>query len=124
MADKLYVWSEIRHGEPGKDDKPGATKVFKRGEAVSKGDFADMSDEEFDQLVAGGSLRKMKYPEMPETYQDSPINFLREQAKKAAEDAMLSVSESEVAVAAVQAEIQASTGAEQVSEEPQEEVKK
>lgn len=107
MADKLYVWSEIRHGEPGDGDKPGATKVFKRGESVSKSDFAGISDEEFAGIVEGGSLRKMKYPDMPETYQGSPIDFMREQAKLAAENAML---DSDVGEA--------------ISEEPQEEVKK
>lgn len=116
MADKLYVWNEIRHGEPGEGDKSGDTKVFKRGDSVSKSDFAGMSDEEFDQLIAGGTLRTMKYPDMPETYQGSPVEYMREQARKAAEAALLDVSESDVAVAAVQAEIQSSSGTAQISE--------
>lgn len=124
MAD-MVAWSPIRVGKSAEGDKPGETKVIKPGETVTKESLGD--EEEFNQLVASGALKPLPYPEMPETYQDSPVNFLREQARKAADDALLTAETSEENISAIQAANLASTGqpqAEPLSDEVEAELKK
>lgn len=108
MAD-MVAWSEIRHGEAGEDDKPGDTKVIKPGESVSQGDLG-LDDDQWAQLVESGAVRTMAYPEMPETFQGSPVDYLREQAKMAAEGALMEAETSEENMAAIAAANAASTG--------------
>lgn len=86
MADSpvLYAWSDVRYA-----DKDGNAKVLKRGEVVTP-EKLNMSKEEFDNLADGtpaAAFKPQKFPNLPDGYQDSPVNFLREQASRAEEAA-------------------------------------
>lgn len=106
MAD-LVAWSEIRIGKHEAGADTGETTVIKPGETVTQG---DLTDDQFTQLKESGAVKTLPYPDMPETYQDSPVNFLREQARQAADDAMLEVETSEENISAIALANAASTG--------------
>jgi hypothetical protein len=109
MAD-LVAWSAIRVGEPTKNaENPGETKVIKPGETVTQ-DSLGLDDEQFRQLVESGAVRALEYPDIPNTYQDSPVNYLREQARIASEGALSDAQNSEENINAILAANQAATG--------------
>lgn len=105
----LYAWSPIRVGEPGTKDGPGDIKMVKFGEEVTA-DSLGVSNEEFAGMVNSGSVRTMKPPEVPATFQGSPIDFLKEQAARASEDATNAVMASPEVMAAITASNQATVG--------------
>lgn len=83
MAD--YAWSEIRYGvETDKDGNFLRHKVVKAGETVTKAKLG-VSDADWAQLQEAGSVRPYAYPDMPESYEGSPVDFLREQASAVAD---------------------------------------
>ena len=88
MADATYyAWSPIRGGKrtgEGDDAKVEAVNVA-AGETVTASKLG-VSKEEFQALVDSGAVRTQKYPDLPEGYQDSPVNFMRQQALEAAGD--------------------------------------
>lgn len=113
MAGELYAWSTIKVGEPNNDPNNlagGEVKVIKPGETVTQ-DGLGLNDEQFAQLVESGAVRTMEFPDMPPTYQDSPVNFFREQATKAAEGALVDAENSEENMSAILAANAAATGA-------------
>lgn len=119
----FYAWSDIRTGAPtAKADEPGEVKTIKRGDTVSQAD-AMVDDDGWRQLVESGAIRTLQVPDMPDTYQGSPIDFLKEQAAKAGDDAMNAVMASPEVIAAVNAQVGANAGllAENVDPEVQEE---
>jgi len=110
MAD-LVAWSSIKSAKNNGTEKEPEWKeiIVKPGESVTQ-DALALDDEGWKQLLESGSVRTMPYPEMPETYQDSPVQFMREQARKAAEGIMDDASMSEENMAAVMAANSAETG--------------
>lgn len=78
MADNptYYAWSLIRGGD---NDNP---IVVQAGEEVTRNKLG-LDKDGWTQLVESGAVRTLKFPDMPDSYQDSPRNFLLEQAKKA-----------------------------------------
>jgi hypothetical protein len=87
----------------------GTTKVIKPGETVTQ-DSLGLNDEQFRQLVESGAVRTLEYPDMPDTYQDSPVNYLREQARIASEGALSDAQNSEENISAILAANAAATG--------------
>jgi len=109
MAD-LVAWSPIKVGTSGeKPGDTGTTEVIKPGETVTQ-DSLGLSDDQFKQLVESGAVRTLEYPDMPDTYQDSPVNYLREQARKASEGALMDAENSEENMGAILAANAAATG--------------
>jgi hypothetical protein len=74
----FVAWSNLRGG------KGEEIVEVKPGESVTASQLG-LNDEQFQQLVDAGSVRKQKYPDMPEGYQDSPVNRMRELAAEAEE---------------------------------------
>lgn len=107
MADALYAWSEIRVGKHEAGADTGETTVIKPGDTVTQG---DLSDEQFEQLKNSGAVKTLKYPEMPETFQGSPVDFLMQTAREAADTALMEAETSEANVSAIMAANAASTG--------------
>lgn len=93
MADKtLYAWSRFPVGQ----DDSGKTKWIEVGDKVSgPGDLGPgTTQEEFDDLVAGGSIRARPYPldEMKEAgHSGSPSEFYKAQMAAMAEGDYLAV---------------------------------
>jgi len=67
-----YAWSPILAGD--KSAKFG-DEVTASGLGVSKEDFED--------LIASGAVRAKKPPKLPDDYQGSVVDFLREQIREA-----------------------------------------
>lgn len=90
MAQKWYAWSEIRYGA----DIQEKTGVLLKNHSVPPGeevtpDMLNVSEDEFADMVRGGSIRSYPFPDdMPENYQGSPIQWL-EQKRKIAANAFL-----------------------------------
>jgi len=111
MAD-LVAWSTIKVGKPNTDPQKltgGETEVIKPGDTVTQ-DGLGLDDDQFRQLVESGAVRALPYPDMPPTYQDSPVAYLREQARIAAEGALNDAQTSEDNINAIMAANAASTG--------------
>ena len=73
-----YAWSDIRYGaEVDKDGNKTADKMVKAGDTVTQKNLG-VSDADWQALVDAGSVREYEYPDMPDTYQGSPVDFLRE----------------------------------------------
>lgn len=79
-----YAWSPIRHGGEVKDGLVVNVQTVAYGDSVSQKDLG-VSDEDWQAMVEGGSVREVKPPELPEGYTGSPIQFMMEQARQAAE---------------------------------------
>jgi hypothetical protein len=78
-----YAWSEIRVGEAKHDQTvPGKTTVIKFGDTVTADKVG--GEEALQQMVEAGSVRDTKPPDMPDSFQGSPIDFVR--AKREEED--------------------------------------
>jgi len=82
VADTYYAWTTILTGE--KDDK-GQGKSIKLGDKVSAGDVG--GDEQFEELVAVGAVRKQKYPE-DVAFDESPVESYKRKMNEAVEEAM------------------------------------
>lgn len=81
MANETYyAWSPIRFGKLGEMNAAGVVKVdagtVKVGEEVSAGKLG-VSEEEFQAYIDSGAVRPQEFPELPENFQDSPINHIR-----------------------------------------------
>lgn len=85
-----YAWSPINSAEAKED---GKTVTVKPGDTVTA-DKLFLDDAQWKQLVESGAVRTMAYPDMPDTWQGSPVDFYLSEAKKASENALTSVSES------------------------------
>lgn len=85
MADTMYAWSDIQYGAETAADGT-VTKVLsvKAGDSVTKSKLG-VSDEDWNELIAAGSVRPYKYPDMPDTFGGSPVDFLRQQASAVAD---------------------------------------
>ncbi len=81
----LYAWSDFRVGEPAKDDKPGKLTTIKFGETVTA-EKLKADDEQMKAYIDSGAVREVKPPEMPSTWQGSPLDFVRAEAEKADND--------------------------------------
>lgn len=112
MAD-LVAWSRIEYGDrntdPNNVDPTTLRQVIKPGESVTQ-DKLGLDDDQWNQLVTSGAVRARPYPDMPDTYQDSPVNFLMDEARRAADNALTGAQESEENITAIQAANAASTG--------------
>jgi hypothetical protein len=75
-----YAWTEIR----GADSDGNATSI-KAGTEVTPASL-NVSEEEFAELVAARSVRTTSYPDMPETFQGSPKDFILEKKRKELEE--------------------------------------
>lgn len=73
-----YAWAPIDAGE----------KQFKLGDSVSAGDL-DVDDREFQALVDSGAVREYEPPKLPDTYQGSILDFVREKRAAADEEELL-----------------------------------
>lgn len=107
MADedkKWYAWSEIRTA-----DADGKAVTLKFGQRVTA-EKANVDEVGFAQLIESGAVRLTKPPEVPDTWQDSPINYLLDQAKKASEGVLADASVSPEVMAAAQMSNASSTG--------------
>lgn len=76
MANTLYAWSPIRHG-----DDDGKVTVIKVGQKVSASDL-DMSEEEFQGFIDSGAVRPRKYPDIHDSV--SPMEHFKQAAADAA----------------------------------------
>lgn len=87
MAEKYYAWSELRLG--GESDlirsATGAERrvitsreVVMPGEEVTKADLKKRgaTDEDWEAMLAGGSIRTYPMPNMPEGSTQSPTDFV------------------------------------------------
>lgn len=84
MADTYYAWSDLH------STKDGKLVVVKTGEKVTAADLG-LNKDEFDELIAAGSVRDAVYPAKAMTdegFAGSPKEFAKKQlAALAAEDA-------------------------------------
>jgi len=93
MADTYYAWTrfDVERNEWGI-----ATKTINRGDTVTAKDLG-VSDEEFQALVDGGSVRNYGLPEdMPENWTGSPADWIKERNRRmlsATAEGVLSVEE-------------------------------
>jgi hypothetical protein len=112
MAD-LVAWSPITNGKnTGTEDDPKMeTTTIEPGESVTQAALG-LDDDGWQQLLDSRAVRKMDYPDMPETFQGSPVEFMRHQASLAASDALAEVETSEENISAIAAANAASTGVE------------
>lgn len=111
MAKDLVAWSPIESSKNnGTHKDPDLEKIIvKPGESVSQ-DALGVDDAGWAQLLESGAVRSQAYPDMPETFQGSPVEFLRDEMRKAAEGALTDVETSEENIASVIAINAASTG--------------
>jgi hypothetical protein len=111
MAKDLVAWSPIVSSkDKGTKKEPDLEETtIKPGESVTQ-DALGLDDAGWAQLLESGAVRSMAYPDMPETFQGSPVEFLREEMRKAAEGILSDVETSEENIAAVNAVNAASTG--------------
>lgn len=83
MADTYYAWSPIRYAAETNDQGNiiaySTLEVGKKADAKTLG----ISDEDFQDLVDGGSVSTEKYPDLPDGYTDSPKNFMFDELKLA-----------------------------------------
>ncbi len=81
----LYAWSEFRVGEPAKDNQPGKVTSIKFGETVTA-EKLKADDEQMKAYIDSGAVREVKPPELPATWQNSPLDFVRAEAEKSDND--------------------------------------
>lgn len=120
----LYAWSPIRSAEQFDEEtkKAGASVTKNVGDTVTQ-DEMYLSDEQWNQLVSSGAVRSYAPPEMPNTFQGSPIDFLKEQARKASEDAVDQVMASPEVLAAITSSNDAAAGQAMLAENVPDEVR-
>ena len=108
---RLVAWAPIKSGKNnGTDKEPDMQTIsVNPGESVSQ-DALGVDDDGWKQLVESGAVRTMAYPDMPETYQNSPVEYLRDQVKAAAEGSLADVQASTENVEAILAANAAATG--------------
>lgn len=84
MADTMYAWSPILYGAEVDPDTGvmGKAERIEMGETVSASDL-DIEDADFDALVESGAVRPYAPPELPENFQGSVVDHLKDEARKA-----------------------------------------
>ena len=92
MADTYYAWSNIQYAKPSGDVnaaglQPMEAGSVKVGETVTA-DQVGASEEDFQAMVDSGAVRNAPYPEVPEGWPGSPIDYLREAVRLVGEQAM------------------------------------
>jgi len=107
--DTYYAWGPILLGEKASKDEPGQTQTIKPGETVDPAAL-DLDKAAWDQLRESGAVRQMPYPNVPDTWQGSPVDYLRKQANMAAEGALTGAEQSEENMQLIQLANAASTG--------------
>lgn len=83
---KWYSWSNIRYGADRDTTDPNIITAYhevKPGEVVSAKKL-DLTDEQFKELIESGAVRSSPYPNVPATWTGSPVEWFREQARRAA----------------------------------------
>jgi hypothetical protein len=78
-----FAWSKILIGA----DVDPKTGIAAKHEYVQVGEEVDaaklnVSDEQFDEYITSGAIREYEYPDVPEGYQDSPLNFFRDRIRR------------------------------------------
>lgn len=89
MAD-MYAWSDIL-SDKGK---------FARGSKVTKASLG-ASDEDWDAMVRGGSIRPRKFP-APEDYEGSALDYIRDQLREV-QQSSLEEAEGQISLAEIAA---------------------
>lgn len=88
-ATKFYTWSTIYNGGETKTIKDRKIivkrNVIEPGEEVSQTKLK-LNDVEWKALVDGGSVRPYKYPDMPDSYGGSPMEFVMSQLRAGGEE--------------------------------------
>lgn len=86
---KFYAWTTIYNGGEVKTVKDRkiivSRNVIEPGTEVSKAKLK-VSDEDWDALVAGGSVRPYKFPKMDSGFAGSPAEFIMSQLRKGEEE--------------------------------------
>lgn len=77
-----FAWSRILIGaevdkNTGIADKHQYVNV---GEEVTP-ELLNVDQEQFDEYIQSGAIREYEYPDVPENYQDSPLNFFRDRIR-------------------------------------------
>lgn len=83
----MYAWTRIQNGVERDEVDPKVilkTNYIEYGSEVTADDLG-IDDVEFQALVDGGAVRDYAPPNLPATFTGSPLDFLRDQAKKAEE---------------------------------------
>ncbi len=80
MASTYYAWSNFTTYDKGK--KSGTVAPGDKVTAASLG----VTDEDFAEFVAGGSVRERPYPKLPDGFQGSPREYRLAQLEKARAD--------------------------------------
>lgn len=85
MADqKMYAWTTIYNGgetEMVRDRKIiHSRSIIRPGEAVTKSGLK-LDDDQWDALVAGGSVRPYKFPDMPADFDGSVSDFVMQKLR-------------------------------------------
>jgi len=85
MADtKMYAWTTILNG--GETEMVRDRKIIHSRNTIAPGESVSQaslkcSDEAWQALVDGGSVRPYKFPDMPEGYDGSPNDFIMSQLR-------------------------------------------
>src|SRR6266496_2076463 len=74
--DKYYAWGPIRVGKT-----DGSVGRVPAGTVVTPAKLG-VSDADFAEMISSGAVRTLQYPDMPDGYQGSPIDFLRDEVRK------------------------------------------
>lgn len=83
-----YAWTDIRVGSAKHDQTvPGEVKVIKYGDTVTASAIG--GEEELNAKIESGSVREEKPPKLPDAYQGSPLDFLREERARLNDDEVL-----------------------------------
>jgi hypothetical protein len=73
-----YAWSPIKHGaDVDKDGNYVRDKLLPAGSTVTQKNLG-VSDADWEAMIEAGSIREYEYPDMPDTFQGSPVDFLRQ----------------------------------------------
>ncbi len=85
MAETLYAWSPIRVGKQAENDKPGTVTTIAYGDTVTA-EKLGANEAQMKEYQDSGALRAVKPPKLPDTWQGSPLDFVRAEAEKADSD--------------------------------------
>jgi hypothetical protein len=86
---KWYVWTTIYNG--GETKTVGDRKIIVKRNVIEPGTEVTkaklkVSDEDWDALIEGGSVRPYAFPTMPATFGGSPADFIMSQLRRGEED--------------------------------------
>lgn len=79
MATDYYAWTDIRHG-----DSDGKIKTIKVGSKITE---KDVGAEDYAAMIDAKSIRPIPFPDdIPNTWQDSPMAWLKEKIRRQSAD--------------------------------------